>query len=261
MSGQTAGAATAARLRALGGDGLVALLLRRSDALAAPVPESLTELAERLDTAASVTAALRRVDLVTLQVAEAVAALGGTVRRPALEDLLGIASGPSRSALGRVLSGLAADMLMDPESGALTPVLAGAWARPLGLGPPAADLYASRTAEDLKGFARAAGLRVGTRKSEMLAGVVAAFADPDTVRAVAGGLPQAAQDLLRRIADGEEIHEYGYYSSRYNRPQRPIDHAIASGLVVSVDWDGGVRMCAEVGPPSPTAGCRSRWNT
>lgn len=246
MSGQTAGAVTAARLRALGGDGLVALLRRRSDALAAPVPESLTELAERLDTTASVTAALRRVDLVTLQVAEAVAALGGTVRRPALEDLLGIASDPSRSALGRVLSGLAADMLMDPESGALTPALAGAWARPLGLGTPAADLYASRTAEDLKAFARAAGLRVGTRKSEMLAGVIAAFADPDTVRAVAGGLPQPAQDLLRRIADGEEVHEHGYYSPRYNRPQRPIDHAIACGLVVSVDWDGGIRMCAEV---------------
>ncbi|MFL6111635.1 MAG: helicase-associated domain-containing protein [Catenulispora sp.] len=246
MSGQTAGAVTAARLRALGRDGLAALLRRRSDALTAPVPESLTELAERLDTAASVTAALRRVDLMTLQVAEAVAALGGTVRRPALENLLGIASDPSRSALDRVLSGLAADMLMDPESGVLTPVLAGAWDRPLGLGTPAADLYASRTAEDLKTFARAAGLKVGTRKSEVLAGVVAAFTDPATVRAVAGGLPQSTQDLLRRIADGEAVHEYGFYSPRHNRPRRPIDHAIACGLVVNIGWDGGVRMCAEV---------------
>ncbi|WP_194899202.1 helicase-associated domain-containing protein [Catenulispora pinisilvae] len=246
MSGQTAGAVTAARLRALGGDGLATLLRRRSDAVTDPVPGSLTELAERLDTAASVTAALRRVDLMTLQVAEAVAALGGTVRRPALENLLGITSDPSPSALDRVLSGLAADMLMDPGSGALTPVLAGAWARPLGLGTPAADLYASRTAEDLKAFARAAGLRVGTRKSEVLADVVATFIDPDTVRAVASRLPQPTQELLRRIADGEEIHEYTYYSPRYNRPQRPVDHAIACGLVVRADWDSGLRMCAEV---------------
>lgn len=116
---QVAGEVTAARLRALGPDGLAALVRRRSDVLIPPVPESLTELAERLDTVASVTAALRRVDLVTLQVAEAVAALGGVVRRPALDTLLGVESDETRAVLDRVLSALAADALLDPDTTAL----------------------------------------------------------------------------------------------------------------------------------------------
>lgn len=246
MSGQTAGAVTAVRLRGLGVDGLAALLRRRSDALAAPVPENLTELAERLDTVASVAAALRRVDLMTLQVAESVAALGGVVRRPALEKLLGIGSDQARAALDRVLSALAADVLLDPESGTLTPMLAAAWRRPLGLGMPAADLYATRSGEDLKAIARTAGVRVAGRKAEVLAQVVTAFCDPATVRAVAAGLPKDAQELLRKIAGGEQVHDFGYFSPRYGTPRRASDFAVAAGLVVSADWGESLHMCAEV---------------
>ncbi|NUR61395.1 MAG: hypothetical protein HOV87_22445 [Catenulispora sp.] len=139
-----------------------------------------------------------------------------------------------------------ADLLLDPESGSLSPTLAGAWARPLGLGTPAAELDAGRSAEDLKAMARAAGLKVGTRKAEVLAGVVAAFSDPEKVRAVAAGLPKQTQEVLRRIAEGEEVHEYGYFSARYSTPRSAVEHAIAAGLVVRADWDSGLRMCAEV---------------
>jgi len=63
-------------LRGLGKDRLAEVLTRRPEA-AMPAPGSLNQLAERLTNAESVVAAMRRLNRATLQVAEALAALGG----------------------------------------------------------------------------------------------------------------------------------------------------------------------------------------
>src|SRR5258705_5080017 len=80
------------RLRELGEHRLVELLRLRPDA-ADPALKSLGQLAERLADPMSVVAALRRLDLPTLQVAEAIAALGGRTDRAALDRLLGVTDG------------------------------------------------------------------------------------------------------------------------------------------------------------------------
>jgi hypothetical protein len=79
-------------LRELGEARLVELLRHRPDA-ADPALTSLGQLAARLADPMSVVAALRRLDLPTLQVAEAIAALGGRTDRPTLERLLGVTDG------------------------------------------------------------------------------------------------------------------------------------------------------------------------
>src|SRR5258705_11692269 len=76
------------RLRELGEHRLVELLRQRPDA-ADPALKSLGQLAARLADPMSIVAALRRLDLPTLQVAEAIAALGGHTDRPAVDRQLG----------------------------------------------------------------------------------------------------------------------------------------------------------------------------
>src|SRR5262245_21372723 len=94
----------AAWLRRLGEDGLAALLKHRPDALAPPVPASLAGVAGRLATPGSTATALRRMDRPTLQVAEAIAALGGQADRAALDRLLGATSAEAQAAVTRALN-------------------------------------------------------------------------------------------------------------------------------------------------------------
>jgi hypothetical protein len=89
----------AAWLRGLGVDGLAALLRRRPEALAPPVPTSLTEMSERLAAPGAVVAAMRRLNRPTLQVAEVIAALGGHAERARLDRLPGATSPRSRAAV------------------------------------------------------------------------------------------------------------------------------------------------------------------
>src|SRR5436190_17427118 len=123
----------AAALRELGESGLVELLRRRPDLLAPPAPESLADLAERLTMPAGVVGALRRQDRPALQVAEAIAALGGRAPRATLDHLLGVA-GPAARPASVPAAGPATEPAIGPVTG-------------LAAGPDAVDRALSRLRE------------------------------------------------------------------------------------------------------------------
>lgn len=232
-------------LRGLGEDGLAALLARRPEALAAPVPLSLTELVERLAMPASVVAAMRRLDRPTLQVAEAIAALGGRTDRSALDRLLGA---PDGGAVSAALDTLSQCVVLTPGPGlALVPAAAGAWPSPLGLGLPVAEVLERRTADDLRVLARNLGLKPAGRRAEILAQVTAALRNPALVRAVVARAPVPVRELLDKVAvTGAEVHDHLYFAS-YQRAQTPVQWAIAHGMLVRAgDWESGLSMPAEV---------------
>jgi hypothetical protein len=106
----------AAWLRGLGADGLAALLRRRPEALAPPVPTSLAEMSERLAAPGSVVAALRRLNRPTLQVAEVIAALGGHAEPARLDRLLGATSPRSRAAVTGALNTLREHALLTADA-------------------------------------------------------------------------------------------------------------------------------------------------
>jgi hypothetical protein len=244
--GQT-GTIDAGWLRRLGGDGLAALLRHRPEALAAPAPSSLVELAERLDTPGSVLAALRRLDRPTLQVAEAIAALGGRTDRTALDRLLNPAN---REAVSCALDALRASaLLIGIDTLDLVSAARAAWPRPLGLGPPVAQVLAFHTAGSLRALARNLGIRPpATRKAELLAQVSTALHDSDTVRAVASHAPQPARELVYKVAvTGEGVHDFDYFTPEYHQVRTPVQWAIAHGMLTrSGEWDSGLVMPAEV---------------
>lgn len=234
-------------LRGLGEDGLAALLERRPEALAAPVPGALSEVAERLDESSSVLAVMRRLSLPTVQVAEVVAALGGTaVERAGVWRLLDPARRPE---VQRSLAELAGLGLLTGDS-VLTLVEPARYAfgSPLALGPPAAALLAPMTAEDLRSVLRTLDIRPPGRKAEILAAVLDALRDADRVRSVVAGAPGPVRGLLAEVAStGRPVEELSYFSFRHSRPTRPAHWALAHGLLLpTAEWRAVLAMPAEV---------------
>src|SRR5215207_6681404 len=212
-------------LRSLGEDGLTALLQRRPEGLAAPTPRALSELAERLAQPAAVIAAMRRLDRPTLQLAEAVAALGGeAVARVAVERLLGAEGSPHTS---RAFSALAAHGLLTGEAVVtLEEAARYAFGAPLDLGPPLAALLADRTAEDLKAIARNLGVKPPQRKAELTEAVSVALRDAGRIRAVVGAAPPTVRELLHEVATtGRPVEDLLYFSVRHGVPTRPAHWA------------------------------------
>ena len=234
-------------LRSLGEDGLTALLQRRPEGLAAPTPRALSELAERLAQPAAVIAAMRRLDRPTLQLAEAVAALGGeAVARVAVERLLGAEGSPHAS---RAFAALAAHGLLTGEAVVtLEEAARYAFGAPLDLGPPLRALLAERTAEDLKAIARNLGVKPPQRKAELVEAVSAVLRDAERVRAMVGGAPQAVRELLGDVAStGRPVEEGLYFSPRYSEPVKPSHWALVRGLLLRAGpWESALAMPAEV---------------
>jgi hypothetical protein len=244
------GVVTAGSLRALGKDGLVSLLRRRPEGSAVPLPVSLGELAERLATPAVTVAALRRLDRPTLQVAEAVVALGGRAERRVLDRLLGAATAESRGAVGRALDRLRADaLLVGDKVVELTGTAGAVWRRPLGLGDPVVSCLGYRTAADLKDMARNLGLKPAVRKAELHDQVIGFLRDVDRVRAVVAAAPAEVRDLLDKAATGGQIEPDAVRYRPYGAPRTSQVWAAARGLLMRAsDWDGASWvMPAEVG--------------
>lgn len=237
-------------LRSLGEDGLAALLERRPDVVAAPLPESLAEVAARLDSPPSVIAALRGLDLPTVQLVEALAALGGWATRPALDRLLGVPERADPVAVDAALQTLRdAALLLPAPSLALADTARRVVPQPLGLGPPAAALLEAYTAENLKSLAQRLGLRPAGRKAELFAAVLGALSDHERVRAVVAAGPAAAREMLIKVAvTGDEVYDYAYFSPRYAADDTPQRWAQARGLLLREQaWGGRLVMPAEVG--------------
>ena len=235
-------------LRALGAERLGVLLDRRPDALLAPVPGSLSELADRLNQAPSVLAALRRLDRPTLQIAEALAALGGQADRGALDRLVGVSGRSTTADADRALATLAGHgLLAGDDRLRLVDAARDAWPSPLDLGPPAAEVLGYRTADELRRQARDLGLRPPSRKAELLAAVLGALRDPEVVRRVVAGAPPAARELLLKVAStGEPVNDFSYHLPIHNRSDGPVAWAVSRGLLVrNGSWNAGLVVPAE----------------
>lgn len=270
----------AAWLRALDADGLTELLRRRPDAMERPEPASLAELADRFNQPASVAAAVRQLDRPTLQVAEALAALGGQAHRSDLHRLLGVVRPDDGSTEGRDGQGgatasqggagaaadrggpcvTAVDQALDAlrgyallvESGPeprLIPMLRDAWERPLGLGVAAAEAVAGLRADDLRTYARNLGLKPAARKAALVEQVLAALRDPDLVVRIVRQAPAPTRQLLVETAHtGEPVPEpHHYFLSDSSRSRSPAQWAAERGLLIRPDeWGAELEMPAEV---------------
>lgn len=240
----------ARQLRELGPDGLTGLLARRADVLAPAPPQSLSDLADRLTSPPSVVTALRTLDLPTLQVAEAMAALGQRTDRAALDQLLGRA-GDDPAPVDRALAALAEHaLLLETGPGlALVPAARAAWPRPLSLGPPVgAGLDQLYTLDELRVIAGHLGSPAAKgRKAEVIEALVSLFRDPDRVRDLVARQPADTRDLLRALAaTGESIEDYSYFHIRYDKPRTPTHWAQVLGLIVRGFGRTDLSMPAEV---------------
>ena len=126
-------------LASLSADQLAQILTRRPDLLAHPVPRTLAELADRLESLPSVRAAVHRLPLPAVQLIEAIAAHGGgPVARERLAALVGRrADDPDVDATLRVLA-MRALVWADGDDLHMATHAARAVARPPRPGPPPA---------------------------------------------------------------------------------------------------------------------------
>ncbi|MFJ8476927.1 helicase C-terminal domain-containing protein [Kitasatospora sp. NPDC094011] len=179
------------------------VLAARPDAVAAPEPRSVGELADRLQRQASVALALPRLTLPCLQVAEAVAALA-PASRDEVAGLLNATQGECARGLATALEALADRALVWPGGDGqlqMAAALRGAWSSPLGLDAPLARLLAGSSADELARMAAKLGVKpAANRKKERLAALVEHHSDPARLAALVATAPAATRKLLERRA-------------------------------------------------------------
>ncbi|MET8698388.1 helicase-associated domain-containing protein [Kitasatospora sp. NPDC004723] len=197
------GSTLAAWLRGLDAAGLERVLAARPDAVSAPEPRSVGELADRLQRPASVALALPRLALPCLQVAEAVAALT-TGSREDLERLLDATHGDRAHGLDAALEALADRALVWPADNGLLLMAAplrNAWSSPLGLDAPLVRLLAGSNSDELgRMLAKLDVKPAASRKESRLAALVDHHSDPARVAALVAKAPVVTRKLLERRA-------------------------------------------------------------
>ncbi|HYN97808.1 MAG TPA: hypothetical protein VES42_28545, partial [Pilimelia sp.] len=180
---------------------LAEILRRRPEALAAPAPTDLAELADRLQQRGPVTAALAGLPLPAIQLIEVIQAFGAAA---ADRRLVGRTVGrPSDDPdLAATLHVLAQRALVWPDGDALRMAgpLWSAFAHPLGLGAPAAQLLDRVPVVELRRIAAALGLRAAVDRGTTAAAVVARLGDADHVTALLAAAPPDTRELLADAA-------------------------------------------------------------
>ncbi|EXG79613.1 helicase-associated domain-containing protein [Cryptosporangium arvum] len=248
-----------AHVRGLDRAALAELIAARPDAVSWPEPRSLTDFAERLGAVHSVQRALARVDRAGLQVAEAMAALGGAAPEPRLAELLDV---DDAELFRRTLASLAAlALVVRADDGSLVLVAPlRLLAEPLGLGVRLSGVLPLLTVDRLRAIAELWVPSPARRRTELVDQVLDAVADPARVRDVVDGLPPDARELLRDLA--------------WNGPRaaassdRSYHWCVERGLLTQISWDY-VELPGEIGlalrgpdyrapfsvpPPSPVSG-------
>ncbi|MFI5958565.1 helicase-associated domain-containing protein [Cryptosporangium sp. NPDC051539] len=259
-----------AHVRGLDRAALASLLAARPDAAAWPEPRSLSELAERLSAVHSVQRALARVSRAGLQVAEAMAALGGLASEAGLAQLLDVDA--TRSALFddtldalRELALLVRDSDGDSDGGLALAAPLRLLGEPLGLGVRLTDALPLLVSERLRAVAEGLVANPAKRKSQLFDQVRDALADPEAVRAWVGSASPDVQRLLHSLAwDGPRLRGN---TERAHRGA-PVDEAFDRGMLARISWDD-VELPGEIGlalrgpdyrapfsaePPSPVCG-------
>ncbi|MFG2910855.1 helicase C-terminal domain-containing protein [Kitasatospora sp. NPDC048286] len=179
------------------------VLAARPDAVSAPEPRSVGELADRLQRPASVALALPRLTQPCLQVAEAVAVLTAASRDD-LAGLLDATHGERAHGLAAALEALADRALMWPDGNGLLHMAAplrNAWTSPLGLDAPLARLLGGSNSDELGRMVAKLAIKPAANRKEMrLAALIDHHSDPVRVTALVAKAPAATRKLLERRA-------------------------------------------------------------
>ncbi|MFB7169465.1 helicase-associated domain-containing protein [Streptomyces sp. NPDC056254] len=228
------------------------VLETRRDAMGAPEPRSLGELADRLQRPASVALALPWLALPHLQVAEALAALPAPASRGALAKLLGVAGDDADRALAAVLEALADRALVWPDDAAglhTAGPLRQAWDAPLGLDAPLEELLADTTSDELRGILLTLGVEPPHGAAQRLAALVEHHSDPERILALTARAPAVTRKLLeaRAGAGPAEPAQFAVFGSRGADLEAGARWAVDRGLLVPDLYGyGPARMPAEV---------------
>ncbi|MEV7021254.1 helicase C-terminal domain-containing protein [Kitasatospora sp. NPDC093558] len=245
------GSALAVWLRGLEAVELERVLAARPDAVSAPEPRSVGELADRLQRPASVALALPRLALPCLQVAEAVAALTH-VSRDDLARLLDATHGDRAHGLDAVLEALADRALVWPAAGGLLHMAAplrNAWGSPLGLDAPLVQLLAGSNSDELGRVLAKLDVKPAANRKEMrLAALVDHHSDPARVAALVAKAPAATRRLLeRRAREVPERPSFIMFGTPQADSQPGEQWALERGLLIRGRHRyGPARMPAEV---------------
>lgn len=192
------------QLRDLSDDGLAALLRRRRDVLGPVPPRSLEEVVARLSRPMSLVCALRQLDLPTLQVAEASAALGAAADRVRLAELLGVAAElDGEAALERSLGRLGDFGLLDGP-GRLCAALSEGWPYPLGTEGRAVAMLPYLPVSALRQALELHGRPGDGPKDRLVVRLTAVFHDPDELRRTIARAPAGVTEHLLRAADPDQ---------------------------------------------------------
>ncbi|MDR3034121.1 MAG: helicase C-terminal domain-containing protein [Kitasatospora sp.] len=201
--GKKSGSALASWLRGLDAAELVRILAARPDAVSAPEPRSVGELADRLQRPASVALVLPRLALPCLQLAEALAAVA-VASLDELAFLVGAAQGERAGGFAAALTVLLDHALVWPDGDErlhMAAPLRDAWASPLGLDAPLGQLLAGSTSDELGRMLAKLGVRpAANRKEQRLAALVEQHGDMARVAALVATAPKATRELLDRYA-------------------------------------------------------------
>ncbi|MGH4022546.1 MAG: helicase-associated domain-containing protein [Pseudonocardiaceae bacterium] len=209
---------------------LTALLSARPDVLAAPAPRSVDELALRLDSDHSVRAALHHLPMPAVQLAEVLQALGDGCRRAELERLLHVGDALDGTSLDELLGQLRRLALAWTDGPVLriTPALNRLTTDPLALGPPAAELLADLTVEQLTQIASHHGIAGQRRKAEWVSALCDVLADAGRLRTALASAPPEVAETVERLT---------WHSPRAYGPMQVALYRVRSfGLIPATSW-------------------------
>jgi len=224
------------------------VLTRRPDVLSPPVPGTIGELADRLQSRPSVSVAFHALPQPAVQLVEALQTFGGpSVPREQLAAALGrTADDPDLAATLRVLA-LRALVWPSGDELCMAGPLWSAFAYPLHLGPPAERLLAARNATELRKVAATLGTPGGRTKSQVIEQLVAAFRAGDLVRASISEAPHDVRRTLESVAWRGPVVRHPDIIYGYGHSANPVlDWALSRGLLVADGWQAAV-MPGEVG--------------
>lgn len=235
-------------LSAMDEDAMVHLLEQRPDLLGPWVPRSLTELASRAESWASVQRALLDLDALCLAVLDGLCLLPPAATEGSLAQLLGpgVTTAQLSPALGR-LARLGLVRVHDHRVETVRGLRERAQ-YPARLGRPVAALLGRQSVSYLSGVAAHLGLPAVKGKAELLVGLTQALSDPGIVGALVDTLEIGAVQLVYQLAyAGPTAYASPHVQWRGERRVSTVPALLMSlGLLAPLDWDR-VEMPREVG--------------
>ncbi|MER5389109.1 helicase C-terminal domain-containing protein [Saccharopolyspora sp. NPDC002686] len=185
----------AQRLRALGHDGLLALLKNRPESVLAGA-RSLQRLAAVLNSPGAVESALERLDAGCHEVLRALCALGDGCTREQVEQVLG-----GGAELDRALRELAERFLIQlDEHGSIQLAAPLRTLRTAGLGRPIAKLLNAHASTTVRGIAEALGLERASTKADTILRIAEFVQDPAQVSATLAKAPGSTAEVAMELA-------------------------------------------------------------